>query len=150
MIVLQPYVSFFSGKVSTVRSIFHTRPAERNLLTDFLSGSFFIVKWSLYWCLFLCDKVYFSVFYVACFRFWDLKQFLTHHHICLGNFQIGKAVKHKHTLKYPICDWLKYTRNVILVSKWKNVAAILHCWHKVAAIMLSGGGQAWAAIYKLS
>lgn len=150
MIVSQPYVSFLSGPVGPVRRISRTRPAESNLLTNFLSGNFVIVKWSLYWCLFLYDKVYFSVFYVACFRFWDLRQFLTQHHICLGKLQIWKAVKHKHTLKYPICDWLKYTRNVILVSKWKNIAVILHCWHKVAAIRLSGGGQAWAAVYKLS
>lgn len=154
MIVSEPRVVhflFFSGKASTVRCSFHTYPAERNLLTNFLSGNFLSVNWSFYWWLFLYDEAYFGVFYATCFRFWDLRHsFWLSISICLENFQIWKAIKHKHTLKYTICGWFSCTRNVTLVSKWKNIAVILRRWHEVAAIMLSGGGRAWAAICKRS
>lgn len=56
------FLFFFSGKASTVRRIFHTDPDERNLLTNFFSGSFLSVNWSFSWWLFLYDKAYFSVF----------------------------------------------------------------------------------------
>lgn len=62
-------------------------------------------------------------------------------YICLENLQIWKAIKHKNTLKYTICDWFNYMRNVVLVSKWKSIAVILGLWHEVAAIMLSAGDE---------
>lgn len=71
-------VSFSSDKASAVRHIFHTHPAERNLLTDLLSGNFLSVNWSFYWWLFLYGKIHFSVFYVNCFWFWDLKHSFWH------------------------------------------------------------------------
>lgn len=34
-----------------------------------------------------------------------------------GKLSNLEAMKHKHTLKYTICDWFNYMRDVILVSK---------------------------------
>lgn len=125
-----------------------------------LSGAFFIqtqmkeICWqtsfqAVFWVLtgafpdgYFCMVKHISVYFVhLVFRFWDLKHgFWLRIHMP-GKLSNLEAMKHKHTLKYTICDWFNYMRDVILVSKWKNIAVILGLWHEVAAIMLSAGDE---------
>lgn len=102
------FFPFFSGKASTVRRIFHTYPAEeicwqtsfqavfRVLTGAFPDGYFYMIK-RISVCfvqLVLDFEIWSTVFGSAS--------------ICLEDFRIWKAMKHKHTLKYTICDWFNY------------------------------------------